>query len=467
MTIDVLPDVALLGIFDFYTVEGQVEEWHTLVHVCRTWRIVVFGSPRRLNLRLLCTARTPIREMLDVWPPLPIVVRGDGHGKWGVKNILAALEQNDRICQLHLVPFLQMEKVIAAMQKPFPELKRLYIRSHVELAPIDPDLFLGGSAPCLQTVALYDVPFPRLPDLLLSATQLVRLDLWYISHSGYISPEAMATCLSTLTKLERLKIGFNSPESLHDQRSRHPDFLRRILLPVLTTLWLQGTSEYLEDLLARINAPLLDNLTVSFFHQPIFDSPQLIQFINRTPKFEAHGQADLVFDRGSEAWVTFPQKFGGEIRLEIKFNLSDQLSFLAQICSSSVPPAFISAVEHLYVLDGASRPVRLESEIDKSPARWLELLHPFTAVKGLYVSWEFTPHVACVLQELVGERVTEALPTLQTLFLEETNSLGLIQEWKEAIGKFVAARQHVGQSIALSRWNGVRGTWYEIDETED
>jgi len=133
MTIDVLPDVALLGIFDFYTDEGQVEEWHTLVHVCRRWRIVVFGSPRRLDLRLLCTARTPIREMLDVWPPLPIVVRGDGHGKWGVKNILAALEQNDRICQLHLVPFLQMEKVIAAMQKPFPELTRLYIRSIAEL----------------------------------------------------------------------------------------------------------------------------------------------------------------------------------------------------------------------------------------------------------------------------------------------------------------------------------------------
>ncbi len=33
-------------------------------HVCQKWRSVVFGSPRRLNLRLLCTKRTPVREML-------------------------------------------------------------------------------------------------------------------------------------------------------------------------------------------------------------------------------------------------------------------------------------------------------------------------------------------------------------------------------------------------------------------
>ena len=72
VTIDMFPDVALLKIFDCYVDQArgddgdspEIEAWHTLVHVCRKWRSVVFGSPRRLNLRLLCTKRTPVREML-------------------------------------------------------------------------------------------------------------------------------------------------------------------------------------------------------------------------------------------------------------------------------------------------------------------------------------------------------------------------------------------------------------------
>ena len=41
-----LPDLPLLGIFHFYVDKG---ECYALVHVCRKWRNVVFGSPRRLN----------------------------------------------------------------------------------------------------------------------------------------------------------------------------------------------------------------------------------------------------------------------------------------------------------------------------------------------------------------------------------------------------------------------------------
>jgi len=34
VTIDVLPDVALLEIFDFFMDQFMTEAWHTLVHVC-------------------------------------------------------------------------------------------------------------------------------------------------------------------------------------------------------------------------------------------------------------------------------------------------------------------------------------------------------------------------------------------------------------------------------------------------
>jgi hypothetical protein len=99
--------------------------------VCQKWRNVVFGSPRRLDLRLLCKASTPVRETLDVWPPLPIIASGFCHQKWGVDDIIAALEHADRICQLRLCdinfPFSQWEKVLAAMLQPFPALTNLQL----------------------------------------------------------------------------------------------------------------------------------------------------------------------------------------------------------------------------------------------------------------------------------------------------------------------------------------------------
>src|SRR5229473_4131319 len=195
VTIDVLPDVALLEIFDCYMnkvreddgddVEAQA--WHTLVHVCRKWRSVVFGSPRRLNLRLFCTEKTPVREMLAVWPPLPIVVWRIGERTWGIDNIMAALEHNDRVCKITLwdISSLELEEVLASMQKPYPVLTDLRIwrrRGDDGAAPIVPESFLGGSAPPLRRLNLGGIPFPGLPKLLLSATHLVTLCLWFIPN---------------------------------------------------------------------------------------------------------------------------------------------------------------------------------------------------------------------------------------------------------------------------------------------
>jgi hypothetical protein len=121
VTIDKLPDVALLEIFDIYLVGSweDSEAWHKLVHVCQKWRNVVFGSPRRLRLRLLCKAGTPARETLDVWPPLPIVIQVAYDKKWGEDSIIAALEHNDRVCEIFVayVPSPQWENVLEAMQQ--------------------------------------------------------------------------------------------------------------------------------------------------------------------------------------------------------------------------------------------------------------------------------------------------------------------------------------------------------------
>ena len=357
-----------------------------------------------------------MRETLYVWPALPIVIRAYGHEMWKMDNIIAAVEHNDRICNLGFFDFRssQFEKVLPAMHQPFPALTHLELQPRGETLVV-PDSFLSGSAPQLRTLILDRIPFPALPKLLLSATHLVELRLHGIPHSGYFSPEAMATCLSVLSLLEYLAIGFESPRSCPDRKGRRPPPLTRTLLPALNKLRFTGVSEYLEHLVARIDAPLLDKLDITFFHQLIFDTPQLAQFLSRTPKFRAHDEVCVAFNYLS-VWVTLPRTFGGALELEISCRKSDwQLSSLAQVCSSFFPQALISMVEHLYVERGYSD-VLWQDDIENS--QWLELLRPFTAVKDLYISEIFTPYIAPALQALSGESVTEVLPALQSLFLE-------------------------------------------------
>jgi hypothetical protein len=81
---------------------------------------------------------------------------------------------------------------------------------------------------------------------------------------------------------------------------------------------------------------------------------------------------------------------------------------------------------------------------------WLELFRPFIAVKNLYLSWEFVPRIAPTLYGLVGERVTEVLPNLQSIFLEDLRKSEFVPE---ATRQFIAARQLSGHPIAIYIWH--------------
>jgi hypothetical protein len=426
-----------------------MNRWHTLVHVCRKWRNVVFGSPRRLELELWCRPGTPVRETLDVWPLLPIVV--SGFGVRDVDDMVAALEHNDRIVMVDLLqlPSSQLEKVLAAMQQPLPAVTSLVLGiQEYETAPVAPDSFSGGSAPRLEELWLNGVPFPGLPNLLLSASHLVELKLWKIPDSGYISPEAMVNGFSALISLERLHIAFESPQYRPGPKSQRPPPSTRTLLPVLYAFFFEGVSKYLEDIVALIDAPLLEYFHINFFHQLIFETPQLNQFVSRTPKIKAHGEARVDFSSWGVS-ITFPQQsIDGELEMVILCELIElQLPSLLQVCSLSFPPAFIPAMECLYIR--ALDDIFWDWPDDLENSQWLELLHPFAAVKELYMSCGITPCIARALQELVGEGVMEVLPSLKNVFLEEPLPSGPAQE---TIAQFVSARQLTGHPIAVSCW---------------
>jgi hypothetical protein len=452
-TIDILPEDVLLDIFDHYVDPtrkyDKLEAWCTLVHVCRKWRNIVLESPLRLNLRICCHPSTPVRAKLDVWPALPIVLAQHNEywePEWGVANFATALEQNNRICQIDLsnVPPSQMGEILAAMHKSFPVLTYLNLESEGET--LATDLFLGGSAPCLRYLSLTSIPFPGLTNLLLSATHLTDLLLFNLSYSGYISPEAMVSCFSALTRLETLVLEFESPESFPIRVHRPPRPPTRTLLPALTWLQFYGLSEYLEDLVVRIDTPLLANLKISFFHQLIPDTAQLVQFINRTPKLKAHNEALVIF-RNSSIHLTLRRvvEKGPGISYEVvDWQLPSEA--LAQVWTSSLTQAFTATVERLYICDNHANWRR---NIPVENNHWLELLRPYTSVKSLYLSRVIMQRIAPALQELIGERVAGVLPALQTLFLEDVDLSGPVQE---AVGSFVSGRQFSSYPVAVSHW---------------
>ena len=449
-----LPDDVLLEIFNSHgyheryndAVGDQREKaWQTLVHVCRRWRRIVFGFPRHLNLQLVCTTTTQARDMLDVWPALPIIVSYSDHPTRNVDNIFAALaECRDRVCQIFSSILRHLEwDIYWAIQQPFPELRYMTLVSANERMGVLPDSFLGGSAPRLEYLFLLGVPFPGLPKLLLSATHLVTLRLSNIPHSGYISPDAMVVALSTLTSLDALAIKFESPRSCPDLESRRPPPSTRSVLPVLTYFEFQGVSEYLDDLVACIDAPQLNKLHIMFFDAIVFDTPQLVRFISHTPKSNAFQKAYITLENCVSVGFSSQTSRYGEFTVTILCKGLDwQVSCLGHVCTSCLPP--LSVLELYFYMDfNPDWTGRIENR------QWLELFRSFTAVKNLYVSEKLASHIVPALQELVEGRTTDVLPALQNIFLKGFDSSGSVQD---SIRQLVAARQAINHPIGISPW---------------
>ena len=225
-----------------------------------------------------------------------------------------------------------------------------------------------------------------------------------------------------------------------------PPFTRSIL-PSLAEIEFKGTSEYLEGILARIDAPRLNLLYITFFNQLIFDTPQLFQLISRTPTLMAPKKCHIKFS-SKDIVVRFPSELSdcGVLIMEIPCTASEwQLSSLEQVCTSSLPPA--STLEDLSIVEGYPRP-RWQDDVENT--LWLDVLRPFVAVKNLYLSGEIVPRIAPALQELVEGRTTEVLPTLENIFSRVFLPSRSIHEGVE---KFVAARRLTSHPVAVSVWD--------------
>ena len=445
-----IPDEVLLEVFDFYVYQVLDEDaWHTLVHVCRRWRCVVFASPQRLNIRLLCT-QNRLSKTLDVWPPLPIIISCSGSRAvligHDVNTIIAALEHRDRICKIDIwnVPS-RLWKIFSANEVPYPALTSLTLHSYAENLPFLPDSFWGGSAPRLQEMVFSGIPFLALGKLISSTSGLVDLRLSHIPHSKHVTPDSMVSGLSTLTRLRSLTLLFQYPQLVADEENRHP--LTRVVLPSLTRLRLQGCSTYLEAIVSRIDTPLLQSFTIESYYLTVLDMPLLLQFIDRTKAFEVLHHADVVFGSAG-VFVKFLSP-NGTAALTLGILLGEgerQLSALVRVWRSSLPP--LPTLERVNIREFLPKRGHWKRNAETLRTQWMELFLLFSSVRDVGLSGQLIPHVvAALVQELAGsgERVP-VLPALQNLFVER---LRLSRPAKQAIGQFIAMRQLYGRPVAV------------------
>jgi hypothetical protein len=178
--------------------------------------------------------------------------------------------------------------------------------------------------------------------------------------------------------------------------------------------------------------------------QHIFDTSQLAEFIGCPLKLKAVNNALIVFQYNSISVKFRSQTPTSGLKLEIA---CEDFSSLVHVWASSLFP--LPTVEHLYVIHGPYHPHDIED------IQWLELLRPFNSVENLYLSEELAEVTASALGDPVKLGVTEVLPTLRNLFLEEPEPSGPVQG---AIRQALAARQLPSHPIAVSHWK-VQGEW--------
>ena len=247
--------------------------------------------------------------------------------------------------------------------------------------------------------------------------------------SGTFHPKRWSLS-SPYPSLKHFHLGFQSPESRPHWESRSLPPPKRSILPALKELHFTGVTEYLEELVTRIDTPQLDRIYITFFNQIDFDCPRLTQFINCTPTLtgraldEAHVQ--FVDDN---AGITLRPRTSmpgyDNLRIYVSCREPDwQLSSIEQVCNSSLPPLY--TVEDLYIEHRFWRVAWKTDAIENT--LWLQVLRLFTAVKDLYLSRDVAPAIAAALQELVGARITEVFPTLRNIFVEGLEPSGPFEE---------------------------------------
>jgi hypothetical protein len=383
--------------------------------------------------------------MLDCWPTLRVVVQFTGSLALDQQTpededgIMAALKQSARVSSISLSVTSSLLGKFYEIERPFSELENLVLVSRDSVRLTLPNTIQWGSQ--LHRLHLTRINlFPTtLFQLLYSSRNLVDLQLHEVLDPLYFPPDNFTNVLSRMPQLLSLSLHFLSTTNY---RAPSPSRVRAVL-PVLTRLAFRGITGYLECLVARINAPRLGDIEVTFFNEFTFDLDlsQLSEFIDRIGVHKSYCRAYIL---SSERVISISLIRPGAATC-LKFHLvceplRGQLCSMARICSRL--SAFLFDVVDLHIR--ATRPSRWEDRLHNE--RWLEPIKSFAGVNRLNVSGNLSINIVRAL-ELADSRRETVLPALHKLYIPQPGPGH--EPLMEAVESFMISRRLSGHPIAM------------------
>jgi hypothetical protein len=451
-----LDDDSLLEIFSCFRREDEESwnlrfTWRKLAHICRRWRYLMFDSSSHLHMCLPLSALTndsPSTNTLNHLPPLLLVINYYRTGAMTQKdedNVRFGLQEHGRVrgVVLRASPS-SLRMCLEQMNQLFPRLRDLTLSPTTmeEIGLVLPETF---QAPDLRRLSLHDIGLPIGLSFLSSTIGLSTLTLTHIRHSCYFPPGHLVAQLQGLPHLEELSIGFAISPSSEEELIPVP--FPSVTLPTLKRLTFRGEEVYFDNLVAQINTPLLERLSLTFFLDLAFGLVNLTEFIHRTKVF-GYLVAQIIFNEdGASIDAGYHEQRGiGKLSLHVNCESPDwQISSATQVCSALGD--VLSAVEKLTLdldVDGmGSNWVNTHYTLDSM--LWHELLLPFIAAKKLHIGSSLALKLSKALESVPEGLVLKLLPRLQELDVELE-----IDGAKMAFSGFLNTRRSLGRPVALS-----------------
>jgi len=373
-----------------------------------------------------------VADLLAHSPPLPIIIyygnpepfdeQGD------VEGIRLALQHRERVCRINLhLPFPSLRKVFKSMDGPFPALEtlQLYCSSYRNENAMIPTRF---EAPNLRHLQLSDFTtfFPLRTNPLTAAIcpqSLVTFSLGEAPPTEHWTPALFAECLEGMPQIRCLKIGYLFPvEGSH--LGQASEGVPTVLLSDLEELHFQGDSDYFEALAARITAPSLKKLSITFTNissRPsleklarLIDESKILRFKFARVKFKYN--FSIVMDH-SELWTG---RGAFELIFDVRSSwrsLDRENELVSKICDAldpMLPKVQSLLLEHAQARDSSKWNTNPERE---RVVMWRGLLRRFENVETLRVADRLVDELDRLLELDAGDKgsVGSLLPQLKTI----------------------------------------------------
>ncbi|KAH9960251.1 hypothetical protein BGW80DRAFT_1364582 [Lactifluus volemus] len=257
-------------------------------------------------------------------------------------------------------------------------------------------------------------------------------------------PEEVVTCASALIKLKSLTIEFKSPASIPNRTTNIQLPPIRAVFSSLTHFQFRGTSKYLEDLVARFDAPALKVVNITFFDQLFFHFRWQKLLIHYLRRVGSYNRVEIVFT-GSEVEIRLLKASLARFSLRILCPREVQVSSMAKIIRD-----FWLPLSRVKLLDFRDEGFHEKStwQADRDLMAWRDILRKFDAVYTLCISRGLRSPIFSVLQRL-DEQSAGVLPALQDLYLGGYELSG------SKIEPFITERQRSKCPVSVHSWQGM------------